>query len=168
MGRPRCPPLQDRGREGRKGRYMKISTMIKEALEKRGLRNLKESSQFLGISTELLRMILNKGHVPKDKTLILIAKKLELNAPVLILAAHQETVPEEVKGFFLPPTTAKLRHGMSMRKYPLSQEQCDYLCKIMTAEEIQLVRKLRQVTDDGKKQVLGYVDYMFSLQRTVR
>ena len=57
---------------------------------------------------------------------------------------------------------------MSMRKYPLSQEQCDYLCKIMTAEEIQLVRKLRQVTDDGKKQVLGYVDYMFSLQRTVR
>jgi hypothetical protein len=147
---------------------MKISVMIKEALEKRGLRNLKQSSQFLGISTELLRMILNKDHIPKDKTLSLIAKRLELNAPVLILAAHQASVPEEVQGFFLPPTTAKLRHGMFLRKHPLSQEQCDYLCKMMTSEEIQLVRKLRQVTEDGKKLVLGYIDYMFSTQRIIR
>ncbi len=146
---------------------MKISIMIKEALEKRGLNNLKESSQFLSISTELLRMILNKGHIPKDRTLILIAKRLDLNSPILILAAHQAAVPEEVKGFFLAPTGAKLRQGMTMRKHPLSQEQCDYLGKIMTSEEIQLVRKLRQVTDDGKKQVLGYVDYMFSMHRVV-
>ncbi len=145
---------------------MKISGMIKEQLEKRGLRNLKDSSQFLGISTELLRMIINKNHIPKDKTLLLIAKKLDLNAPVLVLAAHQAAVPEDVKGFFLAPSPSKLRQGMTMRKYPLSQEQCEYLGKIMKPEEIQLVRKLRQVTDDEKKQVFGYVDYMFATQRS--
>ncbi len=147
---------------------MKISAMIKDALEKRGLRNLKESSQFLGISTELLRMIVNKDHIPKDKTLLLIAKKLELNAPVLVLAAHQAAVPEEVKGFFLSPSPSKYREGITMRKHPLSQEQCEYLGKIMKPEEIQLVRKLRQVSEDGKKQVLGYVDYMFATQRIPR
>jgi hypothetical protein len=147
---------------------MKISAMIKDALEKRGLKNLKDSSEFLGISTELLRMILNKGHVPKDKTLLLIAGKLELNAPVLVLAAHRATVPDEMKGFFLAPSPAKLRQGTGMRKHPLSQEQCEYLEKIMKPEEIQLVRKLRQVSDDGKTQVFGYVDYMFATQRVPR
>ncbi len=159
------PPADPRREERRN---MNISTMIKDALEKRGLQNLKESSQFLGISTELLRMIINKGHIPKDKTLMLVARKLDLNASVLVLTAHQASVPDEVKGFFLAPSSSKLRHGSAMRKYPLSQEQCEYLGKIMKAEEIQLVRKLRQVNEDGKKQVFGYVDYMFATQRIVR
>ncbi len=144
---------------------MTVSIMIREALEKRGLRNLKESSQFIGISTELLRMTINKGHIPKDKTLISIARKLQLNAPALVLAAHQASVPTEVKGFFLEPTSTTYRQGMVMRKYPLSQEQCEYLGRIMKPEEIQLIRKLRQVTDDGKTQIYGYVDFMFSTQR---
>jgi hypothetical protein len=147
---------------------MKISAMIKESLEKRGLRNLKESSVYLGISTELLRMIVNKGHVPKDKTLVLIAQQLEINAASLVLAAHRQTVPEEMKGFFLAPSASKFRHGIGMRKHPLSQEQCDYLQKVMKSEEIQLVRKFRQVTEEGRKQVIGYVDYMFATQRVTR
>jgi hypothetical protein len=55
-----------------------------------------------------------------------------------------------------------------MRKHPLSQEQCEYLEKIMKPDEIQLVRKMRQVTDDGRKQICGYVDYMFATQRVSR
>ena len=52
---------------------MKISEMIRQALEKKGFRNLKDASKVLGISPELLRVTINKGHIPKDKTLIMIA-----------------------------------------------------------------------------------------------
>ena len=54
----------------------------------------------LGISPELLRVTINKGHIPKDKTLMMIAGKLNLDKSVLILSAHQEKVPDEVKGSF--------------------------------------------------------------------
>lgn len=145
---------------------MKMSDMIKEALEKKGFRNLKDASKILGISPELVRVIINKGHVPKDNTLRIIATKLGLDKSSLILAAHQEKVPLEVRGFFLAPTESKFREGK--RIYPLSQEQCDYLEKILTTEEVQMIRKYRQVSEEGKTQIAGYVDFMFASKRAQR
>ena len=143
---------------------MKISDMIRQALEKKGFRNLKDASKVLGISPELLRVTINKGHIPKDKTLIMIANKLSLDKSVLILAAHQEKVPAEVKGFFLSPSQAKFRRGK--RKFPLSEEQINYLEKIMSADEILMLRKFRQVSDEARTQIAGYVDYMFASKRS--
>ena len=142
---------------------MKISDMIRQALEKKGFRNLKDASKVLGISPELLRVTINKGHIPKDKTLIMIAQKLNLDKSVLILTAHQEKVPAEVKGFFLSPSQAKFRRGK--RKFPLSEEQCNYLAAIMEPEEIQMLRKLRQVSDESKLQITGFVDYLFASRK---
>ncbi len=142
---------------------MKVSEMIKQAVEAKGYKNLKDASKALGISPELLRIAVNKGHVPKDKTLVLIANKLGLNKSELILAAHQEKVPNEVKGFFLAPMKSKYKEGK--RVYPLSQEQCEYLSKIMTPQEIQMLRKFRQVTVEAKTQVVGYIDYMFATKK---
>lgn len=142
---------------------MKIAEMIRQALEKKGFRNLKDASKVLGISPELLRVTINKGHIPKDKTLIMIANKLNLDRSVLILAAHQEKVPTEVKGFFLSPSQAKFRRGK--RRHPLSEEQINYLEKIMSSDEILMLRKYRQVTDDARTQITGYVDYMFGSKR---
>lgn len=144
---------------------MKISDMIRQALEKKGFRNLKDASKVLGISPELLRVTINKGHIPKDKTLIMIANKLGLDKSMLILAAHQEKVPAEVKGFFLSPSQAKFRRGK--RKYPLSEEQINYLEKIMSADEILMLRKYRQVSDEARTQVAGYIDYMFASKRSI-
>ncbi|MEK6743079.1 MAG: helix-turn-helix transcriptional regulator [Nitrospirota bacterium] len=143
---------------------MNISDTIKDALEKKGLRSLKDASEVLGISSELLRVILNKGHLPKDKTLGIIAKKLGISAPLLILSAHQEKVPAEVKGFFLAPSSSSNAVN-GQRKFPLSHEQCEYLERILTPMEIQLIRKLRQVSDETKTQVFGYVDFMFATKR---
>ncbi len=143
---------------------MKIAEVIRQALEKKNFHNLKDASKALGISPELLRVTINKGHIPKDKTLIMIANKLGLDRSVLILSAHQEKVPAEVKGYFLSPSQTKFRRGK--RKYPLSEEQCNYLEKIMNAEEIQMLRKLRQVSDDARTQIYSYVDYMFSSKRS--
>jgi hypothetical protein len=142
---------------------MKITDIIKQELEKRGFKNLKIASKALGISPELLRVIINKGHLPKDKTLSMIAKKLGLDASSLILAVHQEKVPAEVRGFFLSPVQSKFREGK--RVFPLSQEQCDYLERIMSEQEIQIIRKFRQVSEEAKTQIIGYVDYMFATKR---
>jgi hypothetical protein len=143
---------------------MKISDMIRQALEKKGFKNLKDASKVLGISPELLRVTINKGHIPKDKTLIMIGNKLGLDKSVLILAAHQEKVPAEVKGFFLSPSTTKYRRGK--RRYPLSEEQINYLEKILSIEEIMMLRKYRQVSDEAKTQINGYIDFMYASKRT--
>ena len=143
---------------------MKISEMIRHALEKKGFKNLKDASKVLGISPELLRVTINKGHIPKDKTLIMIAQKLNLDKSVVILAAHQEKVPAEVKGFFLSPSQARFRRGK--RKYPISEEQINYLEKILSVDEIMMLRKFRQVSDEGRTQIAGYVDFMFASKRS--
>jgi len=143
---------------------MKISEMIRQALEKKGFKNLKDASKVMGISPELLRVTINKGHIPKDKTLIMIANKLGLEKSVLILSAHQEKVPAEVKGFFLSPSTTKYRRGK--RKYPMSEEQINYLEKILSIEEIMMLRKYRQVSEEAKTQINGYVDFMFASKRS--
>lgn len=142
---------------------MKISDMIRQALEKKGFKNLKDASKVLGISPELLRVTINKGHIPKDTTLMMIANKLNLDKSMLILAAHQEKVPAEVKGFFLSPSQAKFRRGK--RKYPLSEEQINYLEKILSIDEIMILRKFRQVSDEALVQISGYVDFMFASKK---
>lgn len=143
---------------------MKLSDMIRQALEKKGFKNLKDASKVLGISPELLRVTINKGHIPKDKTLMMIAGKLNLDRSVLILAAHQEKVPAEVKGFFLSPSQARFRRGK--RKYPLSEEQINYLEKILSVDEIMLLRKFRQVSGEARTQIAGYIDFMFASKRS--
>ena len=142
---------------------MKISDMIRQALEKKGFKNLKDASKILGISPELLRVTINKGHIPKDKTLIMIANKLNLDKSVMILAAHQEKVPAEVKGFFLSPSQSKFRRGK--RKYPLSEEQINYLERILTVDEIMMLRKFRQVSEEARSQITGYVEFLFASKR---
>jgi hypothetical protein len=143
---------------------MKISEIIKKAIDKKGFKNLKDASKVLGISSELLRVTINKGHIPKDNTLTMIATKLSLDMSTLVLAAHQEKVPDEVKGFFLTPSQVKLKRGK--RKYPLSEEQTTYLEKVLNIEEIMMLRKFRQVTDEARMQIVGFIDFMHGSKRT--
>ena len=145
---------------------MKIAEAIKKALDKKGYKNLKDASKALGISPELLRVTLNKGHIPKDRTLTMIANKLNIDKSLLVLSAHQEKVPDEVKGFFLLPSQAKT--SRSKRKFPLSEEQTAYLEKILSIDEIMMLRKYRQVTDEARVQITGYVDFMYSTKRRDR
>ncbi len=143
---------------------MKISESIKQALDKKKFKNLKDAAKFLDISPELLRVILNKGHLPKDRTLTTIASRLGLDKSGLILSAHQEKVPADVKGFFLSPSQTHYKEGK--RISPLSSEQTDYLSKILTQAEIQLIRKYRQVSDEGKTQIMGYVDFTYASRKS--
>ena len=142
---------------------MKLSEMIKNALDKKGYKNLKDASKALGICPELLRVTISKGHIPKDNTLTMIARKLNLDMSVVVLAAHQQKVPNEVKGYFLTPSDAKFNRGK--RKYPLSEEQTNYLAQVMSIDEIMTLRKIRQVTDEARVQIAGYIDFMYATKK---
>lgn len=139
--------------------------MIKGELQKRGLRPLKMAAQTLGVSTELLRRIVNGIHVPKDRTLVKIAQSLELDPAVLILAAHRQKLPRELSSFTLSPVAAETVAWERKRTWPLSQEQCEYLTKVMQPHEIQLIRKYRQLSPDERSKALGYLDFMFQTAR---
>jgi hypothetical protein len=96
----------------------------------------------------------------------MIANKLNIDKSLLVLSAHQEKVPDEVKGFFLLPSQAKT--SRSKRKFPLSEEQTAYLEKILSIDEIMMLRKFRQVTDEARVQIVGYVDFMYATKRRDR
>ena len=142
---------------------MKVAEMIMQVLKQKGYRNLLSASKTLGISSELLRLTVNKGHIPKDSILEMIADKLGLDRSALLLAAHKEKFPFEVKGYFLSPT--KQKKFEKRRVWPLSEEQCSYLEKILNEPEIQIIRKFRQLPDEEKAQITGYLDYTWAMKK---
>jgi transcriptional regulator with XRE-family HTH domain len=145
---------------------MKVAEMIERGLVQKGLLTRKEQAKALGISPELLRLTVYGGHIPKDAVLAKIADKLGLNSGELILAAHQERVPIEVKGYFL--SAAKRRTYPKRRVWPLSEEQCDHLAKVMDEAEIQIIRMFRQLPDEEKAQIVGYLTYTWATKKMTR
>lgn len=146
---------------------MTVSGIIKEELDKRGLAATRSAAQFVGVSTELLRRIVSQDHIPKDRTLVTIARKLDMDPAVLILAAHRQQLPRELCNFTLTPASVKASGGLWQikRKWPLSEEQCKYLSQVLKPHEIQLLRKYRQLSAEEKIQATGYVNYMFATRR---
>jgi hypothetical protein len=142
---------------------MKVAEMIMQALKQKGYRNLRAEAKTLGISAELLRLMVNKGHIPKDSRLDMIADKLGLDRTALLLAAHKEKFPFEVKGYFLSPSK-KIKFE-KRRVWPLSEEQCSYLEKILNEPEVQIIRKFRQLPDEEKARITGYLDYAWATKK---
>lgn len=142
---------------------MKLAELIMQALERKGYRNLRSAAETLGVSSELLRQTVNRGHIPKDCILERIADKLDLDKSALLLAAHQERFPVEVEGYFL--SRKEQKKFEKKRVWPLSEEQCSYLEKILNESEIQVIRKLRQLPPEEKAQITGYLDYTWAMKR---
>ena len=146
---------------------MTVSGIIKQELDRRGFAATRSAAQFVGVSTELLRRIVSQDHIPKDRTLVTIARRLEMDPAVLILAAHRQLLPRELSTFTLTPSSPQAAGSLwqTKRKWPLSEEQCKYLAEILKPHEIQLLRKYRQLSEEEKIQAIGYVNYMFATQR---
>ena len=146
-------------------RENELAALIRQALAERGALTVKEFGDVTGFSGELLRSILTDGHIPKDSTLTLIATSLGLEPIRLILAAHRLKIPGGLQVETLPLKPSVSGDREHKRRWPLSQEQCEYLGRVMRTEEIQLIRKMRQLTDLGKQQAVGYLDFMFATCR---
>jgi hypothetical protein len=142
---------------------MTVAEIITHALEQKGYRNSRSAAKTLGISVELLRLTVKKGHIPKDSILEMIADKLGLDRSALLLAAHKEKFPFEVRGYFLSPT--KKKKYEKRRVWPLSDEQCSYLEKVLKETEVQMIRKFRQLPDEEKAHITGYLDYAWATKK---
>jgi transcriptional regulator with XRE-family HTH domain len=144
---------------------MQLAALIRQELEKRNIRTIKKAAQVLAISTESARLILNKGRIPKDRTLIRIAGALGLEPEILIMAGHRQKLPPELRGNILPIETPAGGEWKQKRKWPLSQEQSEYLGKILKPHEIQLIRKCRQLSPEEMHHAIAYIHYMFATKR---
>jgi hypothetical protein len=60
---------------------------------------------------------------------------------------------------------SQVKTSRSKRKYPLSEEQAEYLEKILSIDEIMMLRKYRQVNDEARMQITGYVDFIYATKR---
>lgn len=139
--------------------------MIRRAMELKGLRSIKKAAEYTKISVESFRILLNRGHVPKNRILHQVARSLELDLVRVVIAAQKQLIPQLARENMLTPVEAA--YG-EKRIWPLSQEQCEYLAKVLQPEEIQFIRKFRQVTAQGKIQIRGFVDFEYDAFRRSR
>jgi hypothetical protein len=142
---------------------VKLRELVQQTIEMQGITTFKAAAKKAGVSTECLRTFLNAGRMPKDNTLIKIAKGLGLDQNLVVLAAHRERLSGTGDDNILVPMVNGYK---KKRIWPLSQEQCLYLEKILHRPEIQLIRKCRQVSTEGRVQIKGYVDFMFMSHRS--
>jgi hypothetical protein len=136
--------------------------MVQQSIEMRGLRSIKDIEKKTGVSRECVRSLLKYNRIPKDNTLVKIAKGLGMDETLVMLEAHKERLRGMAADYLLEPAAGKYE---KKRVWPLSQEQCEYLGRIINPGEIQLMRKYLQVSSERQIQIRGYVDYIFASHR---
>jgi len=76
-----------------------VATMIREAVERNGYKDVKECSRMISVPYDLFNKVVG-GHIPKDAQLGEYAKKLKIDGRELILAAYRERAPADMKRYF--------------------------------------------------------------------
>lgn len=76
-----------------------VATMIREAIERNGYKDVKECARTIKVPYDLFNKVVG-GHIPKDAQLIDYAKKLDIDHRELILAAYKEKAPDDMKRYF--------------------------------------------------------------------
>ena len=76
-----------------------VSTMIREAIERNGYKDVKECARSIKVPYDLFNKVVG-GHIPKDAQLVDYASKLNIDSRELILAAYREKAPDEMKRYF--------------------------------------------------------------------
>ena len=77
-----------------------IASLLKERIQALGYSDIKECARDFDLPYELLRKVISNGHVPKDKTLLLYAEKLGMDAEQLIRTAYRQKVPGGMEHIF--------------------------------------------------------------------
>jgi hypothetical protein len=76
-----------------------VASMIREAIEKNGYKDVKECARGIKVPYDLFNKVVG-GHIPKDAQLVEYAKKLKIDSREVILAAYREKAPDEMKSYF--------------------------------------------------------------------
>ena len=76
-----------------------VATLIREAIERNGYKDVKDCARSIKVPYDLFNKVVG-GHLPKDPQLLEYAKKLNIDARELILAAYREKAPDDMKPYF--------------------------------------------------------------------
>ena len=77
-----------------------LANLLRQRIEALGYTELKECARERDIPYELLRKVISDGHLPKDKTLLLYAERLEMDLEVLLAAAYRQRAPRDMRHLF--------------------------------------------------------------------
>jgi hypothetical protein len=78
---------------------------------------LKEAARIAGVSTEILRRVVNENVLPKDSTLERMAVCFGIDAMALLLARHRQRLEPVVHADFRLPRLQPAHPGQVRRKY---------------------------------------------------
>lgn len=79
-----------------------LAELIKRRIQELGFDDIKECAREHDLPYELFRKVISDGHIPKDKTLLLYAEKLGLDATQLIATAYRQKAPPDMRHMFAP------------------------------------------------------------------
>jgi hypothetical protein len=110
-----------------------VATMIREAIERNGYKDVKECARSIKVPYDLFNKVVG-GHIPKDAQLMEYARKLSIDSRELILAAYREKAPEEMKRYFNSVTLLE-DHNSAVRELldmmdSLNTDQLDELLRV--------------------------------------
>ncbi|HKI99658.1 MAG TPA: S24 family peptidase [bacterium] len=77
-----------------------IASLLKQRIEALGYGDIKECARDYDLPYELLRKVISSGHIPKDKTLLLYAERLGMDAEELIRTAYRQKAPGGMEHLF--------------------------------------------------------------------
>lgn len=115
-----------------------IASLLKQRIEALGYSDIKECARDYDLPYELLRKVISSGHLPKDKTLLLYAERLGMDAETLIRTAYQQKAPGGMEHLFavrpvpkpggeegarLVPVLGRAACGAWLESYPIEPDQ---------------------------------------------
>ncbi len=77
-----------------------LAEILRNHIHELGYTDLKECARERDIAYELLRRVISTGHLPKDKTLLQYAEKLEIDPSLLLKTVYREKAPDEMRPWF--------------------------------------------------------------------
>jgi SOS-response transcriptional repressor LexA len=96
-----------------------IASLLKQRIEALGYSDIKECARDFDLPYELLRKVISSGHLPKDKTLLLYAERLGMDAEELIRTAYRQKVPGGMEHLFDRQPLPKPGGGAAARLVPV-------------------------------------------------
>lgn len=93
---------------------MTLAEVLKRRIQELDYADLKECARERDIPYELFRKVISDNHLPKDKTLLLYAEKLDIEAQLLLSTAYRQRAPSEMQHLFNGHASATLEADSHM------------------------------------------------------
>ena len=150
-----------RGKNEKKG-AKSVSTMVQEAIERNGFKDVKECARSIKVPYDLFNKVVG-GHIPKDTQLLDYAKKLKIDRRELIIAAYREKAPDEMKKYFNSVNLLE-DHNNEVREILQLVDECD---GDQLNEMLHIARLVRSSSRDYCRKALSLLELYQQMDQDV-